>query len=179
MLFLFAVICKHSKVQLKFIAVMLLTPHMLSGMAVAVIVKNPILATPIAFLLHYLGDKVPHWDFYSHTKPEERVVGWRPIAVTAEVALGVAVGMAIISYVVYIKKDYFLAVRLVLCGIASVLPDLLSGAKMYLKNSNGLLELNDKIQTKMQFQAPLPWGIISQVIVSTFCLGVILHSIAL
>ena len=47
---------------------MLLTPHTLVGVAIATNISNPFLAIPLAFISHFLGDKIPHWDFYSNTK---------------------------------------------------------------------------------------------------------------
>jgi len=149
---------------------MLLTPHTLVGVAIATNISNPYIAIPIAFISHFLGDKVPHWDFYSNTKKEERVKGWRPLAVMGDLAVGVAVGVAYTTYFLWVKQDLSLALVTFICGIASVLPDALSGLTIIGGKENKFLELLNKIQSKMQFQAPLPWGILTQV-------GVILISL--
>ncbi len=158
---------------------MLLTPHTLVGLAVASVIKNPLIAFPVSVGMHYLGDMIPHWDFFSNTNEEQRVSGWRPLAVAGELSLAVATGTAAVLYALWLVNDPALAFRLLICGIGGVIPDLLSGLKMYLKNLNGLLKINSRIQEKLQFQAPLPWGILTQLLVSGFSVLVILGSTAL
>lgn len=165
--------------KLKFYLVMLLTPHTLVGLAVATVVKNPLIAFPVSIGMHYLGDMVPHWDFFSGTTEEERVSGWRPLAVAGELSLAVSAGTASVLYALWIVNDPTLAFRMLICGIGGVLPDLLSGMTMYLKNLNGLLKINNRVQAKLQFQSPLPWGILTQILVSAFSALVILGSTAL
>ena len=144
---------------------MLLTPHTLVGVAIATNISNPFLAIPLAFISHFLGDKVPHWDFYSNTKKEDRVTGWRPLAVMGDLAIGVAVGVSYTTYFLWVKQDVALAISAFICGIASVLPDALSGLTIIGGKENKFLGILNKIQSKMQFQAPLPWGILTQVAV--------------
>lgn len=158
---------------------MLLTPHTLVGLAVASVIKDPLIAFPVSVGMHYLGDVVPHWDFFSNTNEEQRVSGWRPLAVAGELSLAVATGTAAVLYALWLVNDPALAFRMLICGIGGVIPDLLSGLKMYLKDLNGLLKINDHIQEKLQFQAPLPWGILTQLLVSGFSALVILGSTAL
>lgn len=144
---------------------MLLTPHTFVGIAIATNITNPFLAFFLAFLSHFLGDKVPHWDFYSNTKKEDRVKGWRPLAVMADLAIGVAVGISFTTYYLWNKEAPTIAFNVFICGIASVLPDALSSLDLFLGKSNKFLNILNSIQSKMQFQAPLPWGIFTQVLV--------------
>lgn len=144
---------------------MLLTPHTLVGVAIASNFSNPVVAVSLSLLSHFLGDKIPHWDFYSNTKREDRVKGWRPLAVMGDMAVGVAIGIGFTSYYYWGKNDPKLALVTFLCGIASVLPDALSGLTIIAGKENKFLEILNKIQSKMQFQAPLPWGIITQILV--------------
>ncbi|GIW69370.1 MAG: hypothetical protein KatS3mg101_0117 [Patescibacteria group bacterium] len=155
---------------------MLLTPHTLVGIAVASVVKDPFVAFPISVGMHYLGDMVPHWDFFSYTEEGERVTGWRPLAVAGELTLAVATGTAFVLYALWLLNNPPLALRFLLCGIGGVLPDLMSGLTLYLKNINGILKINNQIQATLQFQSPLPWGIITQILVSFFSVLVILSS---
>jgi len=144
---------------------MLLTPHTLVGVAIATNIPNPFIAVPLALLSHFLGDKVPHWDFYSNTKKEERIRGWRPLAVMGDLAVGVAIGVAYTTYFLWVKESELTALNIFLCGIAAVLPDALSSLSIIGSKENKFLEILNKIQSKMQFQAPLPWGILTQIIV--------------
>ena len=144
---------------------MLLTPHTLIGVALASNFSNPFVSVPLAFISHFLGDKVPHWDFYSNTKREDRVKGWRPLAVMGDMAVGVAIGVGFTTYYLWYKQDPAMALSTFLCGIASVLPDALSGLTIIGGKENKFLNVLNKIQSKMQFQAPLPWGLLTQIIV--------------
>ena len=69
---------------------MLLTPHTFVGIAIAGVIPNPFIAVPLAFGMHFVGDMIPHWDFYSNTKREDRLTGWRPIAVMGDLEVAVA-----------------------------------------------------------------------------------------
>lgn len=149
---------------------MLLTPHTVVGVAIATAIPNPLIAVPIALVFHFLGDLVPHWDFYSHTKREDRLEGWRPIAVMGEMAIGVAVGMYFTLHALWVLHNPMLSLNIFLCGIASVLPDAMTGPSIYIKGIDNIFAIVHKIQHKLQFQAPLPWGLISQFVVMALCL---------
>lgn len=144
---------------------MLLTPHTIVGVAIATNISNPYLAVILSFISHFLGDKVPHWDFYSNTKREERVVGWRPLAVMGDLAVGVASSIAFTCYYLWVKNDPIMAVTVFFCAIASVLPDALSSLTIVGGKEGKFLKILNSIQSKMQFQAPLPWGIVTQILV--------------
>ncbi len=151
---------------------MLLTPHVFVGVAIGTSLTNPILAVPLSFFMHFVGDKVPHWDFYSNTKKDERRKGWRPIAVMADLAIGIGVGLTFTYYTLWVINDPALAVNVFLCGIASVLPDALEGPYIFMEKEPKWLQPITNIQKKMQFQAPLPWGLLTQVAVVLVCLVV-------
>lgn len=156
---------------------MLLTPHTFVGVAIASLIPNPFIAVPLSFIGHFLGDKVPHWDFYSNTKREERTTGWRPMAVMGDLAVGVAVGVAFTSYAYWALNDVNFAVNIFLCGVASVLPDALSSLDLFLGKKGKLLNLLNRTQSAMQFQAPLPWGILTQILVIAISLYLFSNSI--
>lgn len=149
---------------------MLLIPHTFVGIAIASLISNPFIAVPAAFLSHFVLDKTPHWDFYSDTQKEERLKGWRPLAVMADLVIGVAVGLVVTLYFLWVVKDSTLALTIFLCGIASVLPDALEGPYIFMHKEPKILSYMTNIQRKIQFQAPLPWGLLTQ-------LGVIAVSI--
>jgi hypothetical protein len=164
------------KRYIKFLS-MLLTPHTLVGIAIGTVIQNPAIAVPISFLSHYVGDVMPHWDFFSHTSREERLRGWRPIAVMADMTIGVAVGLTATFYALWALNNSALAIRIFLCGIAAVLPDVLEAPHIYMqKDPRGLGTLT-KIQKKLQVQAPLPWGIISQLLVILASVSLIYSSL--
>lgn len=153
---------------------MLLTPHVLVGVAIAKSVPNPIIAVPLSIIMHFLGDLTPHWDFYSNTPKEKRLRGWRPIAVMADFGLGIAVGLVFTLYALWVKDDSALALRTFLCGIASVLPDALEAPHIYTDSKIKFVEKLTDVQRKLQTQAPLPWGLLTQAVIAFLCLLILL-----
>lgn len=156
---------------------MLLTPHVFVGLAIGTSISNPFLAVPLSFAMHFLGDKVPHWDFYSNTTKEQRREGWRPVAVMADLVAGVALGLTATYYSLWVLNDSSLALNVFLCGIASVLPDALEVPHIFAKKEPWYLLPLSRLQSKMQFQAPLPWGVLTQIFIVAVSSLVILYSI--
>jgi hypothetical protein len=156
---------------------MLLTPHTFVGTAIAASVPNMFISVPLSFVMHFFGDKVPHWDFFTGSKIEERRKGWRLIGVMGDLALGVAVGMFFTLYALWIKHDSALAINIFLCGVASNLPDAFEVPRSYFDSKNPVVMLMYKIQHAMQFRADLPWGIISQLVVVLVCLVLLSNSL--
>ncbi|NMB70314.1 hypothetical protein GYA27_03885 [candidate division WWE3 bacterium] len=158
---------------------MLLTPHALVGIAIASTVPEIPIAVPVSFVMHFMGDLVPHWDFYTHTTREQKLNGWRPIAVMADLVIGVATGTFFTLYALWVLKNPYLAANIFLSAIASVLPDVLTGPALYMDKAPLPFRWMYAIQKRMQFPAELPWGIFTQVVVAVFCLGLILGSLTL
>jgi len=158
---------------------MLITPHTLVGIALGTTIQNPAVAAPLAFFMHFLGDVVPHWDFYSHTDREQKLRGWRPIAVMADFGLAVAIGMFFVLFALWVVKSTDMALNIFLCAVASVLPDVLEAPHVYMppEKEPKITKFVYYFQHRLQFQAPLPWGIISQLGVVGVCLLLILSSI--
>ena len=156
---------------------MLLTPHTFVGIAIAGVIPNPFIAVPLAFGMHFVGDMIPHWDFYSNTKREDRLTGWRPIAVMGDLAVAVALGVVATTYALWVKNDSALALNIFLCGIASSLPDAIIGLRIFANKEPGILKLMNNVQRKIQFQAPLPWGVLTQLLIVVASSLLILNSI--
>ena len=157
---------------------MLLTPHTMVGLAIGASIQEPLVAVPLALAMHFAGDMVPHWDFFSNTKKEERRVGWRPIAVMADLVVGVALGLTATLFALWVKQDTSLTINIFLCGITSVLPDALEGPHIYTENEPKILRRLSAIQSRLQFQAPLPWGIMTQITVVAVSFLILANSLA-
>jgi hypothetical protein len=158
---------------------MLLTPHVLVGITVGTAISNPNIAVPLSFGMHFLGDLVPHWDFYSGTKLAERRTGWRPIAVMGDLILGVAIGLTLTLYALWVLGDARIAANIFLCGIAAVLPDAVEAPHIFMDKDPGIIAPIAKLQSKLQFQAPLPWGVLTQIAIMIVCSVLISHSLGL
>ncbi|OGC68959.1 hypothetical protein A2415_04130 [candidate division WWE3 bacterium RIFOXYC1_FULL_39_7] len=147
------------------------------GLAIGASISNPGIAVPLSFVMHFMGDLVPHWDFYSNTTDEQRRVGWRPIAVMADLGLGVAVGMFFTLYALWVVGNTSLALNMFLCGVAAVLPDALAAPLMFTQKPNIISVVIGKIQSRLQFQAPIFWGLLTQVLITVFAFLVISNSL--
>ena len=147
------------------------------GLAIGASVQEPLVAVPLALAMHFAGDMVPHWDFFSNTKKEERRVGWRPIAVMADLVAGVALGLTVTLFTLWVKQDTSLAINIFLCGVASVLPDALEGPHIYMEKEPKVLRRISAVQSRLQFQAPLPGGIITQIVVAVVSFLVLANSL--
>ncbi len=156
---------------------MLLTPHTFVGVTIASSIPNPFVSVPLSFFMHFLGDKVPHWDFFSNSKKEERLKGWRVLAVLSDFGLGIAVGVFFTLYALWVRNSSSLALNIFLCAAASNLPDALEAPHLYFGLNDRFTRTLLSIQHKMQFQAPLPWGIISQIVVVLVCLALLSNSL--
>jgi len=144
---------------------MLLTPHVFIGLVIAKFVPNPFLAVPIALLSHFLGDLTPHWDFFSNTKKEERLKGWRVLAVMADIGLGIGVGVLFTAKYLWLDHNTTLAITSFLCGIVAVLPDVLEAPYIYLGSAPAFIKGLTNIQRKLQTQAPMLIGITIQILI--------------
>lgn len=144
---------------------MLLTPHTFVGIAIGASIQNPYLAAILALLSHFAGDKVPHWDFYSNAPKQDRVKGWRPLAVMADLIAGVALGLITTCYALWVLHDRSLAMSIFVCGVLSVLPDAFEGPYIFMDKEPKLFSYLTKAQRFMQWQAPLPWGLLTQLVV--------------
>lgn len=158
---------------------MLLTPHTFVGIAVATSIPNKFISVPLAFLLHFVGDKLPHWDFFSGTSGDDdkKRQGWRVMAVMADLGIGIWVGLTFTYYALWGIGDSSLATNIFLCSIASVLPDALTGPSIYLRHAPRVFEEVRALQSKMQTQAPFLFGISTQIVVVLISLFLILRSI--
>jgi len=144
---------------------MLLTPHVFIGLVIAKFFPNPLLAVPLAFVSHFLGDLTPHWDFFSGTKKEERLKGWRPLAVMADFGLGIGIGVLFTAKYLWLDNKVELAIASFLCGIAAVLPDALEAPYMCLDKFPTFIRTITEVQGKLQTQAPKVIGITIQLAV--------------
>lgn len=89
------------------------TSHAITGAFVATLVKQPLLAIPLAFISHFICDMIPHfelrWKFGSRKM-------WIRLFADGLIALAVAVFLVMNNA----KNPFLLAV----CGFAAMSPDL-------------------------------------------------------
>jgi hypothetical protein len=148
------------------------------GIAIASSITNPEIAVPLAFCMHFVGDLVPHWDF-SNTEENNMKQGWVPIAVFADMILGVALGVTFTLYALWVLHNSALALRIFLCGVASVLPDAITAPAIYSAKANIISRIFYKVQGKLQFKAGPLWGNLTQLLVIAVAFLAISNSLSL
>lgn len=147
------------------------------GISVAYALQNPFIAPPLSLLLHFVGDVLPHWDFYTHTTKEQKTTGWRPLAVMADFGLGVAIGVTATLYAMWVLRDTTLALTVFLSGVMSVLPDVLTGPSIYVKNANSIFKKMHEFQRKLNTSAPLVVGVLTQLVVASVSVALLVNSL--
>lgn len=84
--------------------------HVLTGTAIGLAVKNPILVAPLAFLSHFILDAIPH---FSYAWP-----GWKFIAIWAIDAV-----LSIMALTILCLSEPSLALAMLVGGVFAELPD--------------------------------------------------------
>jgi hypothetical protein len=153
---------------------MLLTPHTIVGVTIGTLVPDPIFSGPLSFGMHFIGDLVPHWD-YSIQNADGTKNSLYPMKVMADMALGIGIGMFFTLRALWVLHDPAMAISIFVSGIAAVLPDAITGGYLFDSEVKGLPRLMFKIQSVIHSKAPLPWGLLSQILVAGVCLLMILN----
>ena len=90
--------------------------HVLTGTTIALIVKQPLLAAPLAFLSHFFLDITPH---FGGTAAYEFGHKWFPYIMAADAIISAGAILLICSLVPS------MAAIIVLCVLCAILPDVL------------------------------------------------------
>lgn len=147
------------------------TGHAIVGAAIATLVPNPVLSLPIAFLSHFAGDKLPHWDVMTDKNKTKKQIFIQSV-------LDVLLSFTLVG-IIFI---YFLRVSnpaiIFLGAFAAQLPDWLELPYFIFHKHYPIFYENYKIQSWVHdvwFDSRLkaPWGIVTQVIVCLFFLWLV------
>lgn len=145
---------------------MLETPHVALGVAIAVSIPNPLISIPLAFASHFILDKVPHWNPHTYT---ETVKNGGPSRSTITIAVAdglIALGVGlVIAYSVL--PNHALALTIIACSFASVLPDVSKYPFFLFKNlRHGVYKKWVDYERTLQTQVDsIFWGLLTQVLV--------------
>lgn len=88
--------------------------HLLSGAAIALAVKQPALALPLAFAAHFVLDAVPHYGF-----ERQGFDVWREKRSAAILLILDSIGIVLVITTLILNKEYFA----LLAAAVSVSPD--------------------------------------------------------
>jgi hypothetical protein len=152
---------------------MLLVSHTIIGVAIAVVIKQPLLAFPLAFLSHFLLDLIPHWDLLEGKLNGEDFTGARGkdlLFILVDFLIGLGVGLL---FAYRALPNTTLAVAILSSAFFANLPDGLLAPKVFFGKDT--LASYYRLHHKLHTNCPLPWGIISQVVVATIGLLIALR----
>lgn len=144
--------------------IMLESPHVVVGAAIAASVINPLLALPIAFGSHFLLEKVPHWN--PHINTEINKYGKITNKSIKIIAIDSALAFVLGSTIAYSAlPNTALAITILLSCFCAVLPDLIEAPYFFLKKKSKFIQ-NKWMPFKKSIQedtTPIP-GLATQLI---------------
>jgi len=103
---------------------MLLSPHIIVGAAVATSVANPLLGVALAFLSHFVLDRIPHWEYSVEPLKQIKIKGVRYcMPILRRVFLDIALGYVIILLAIAINAGHLAWDTAIFGGFFGALPD--------------------------------------------------------
>lgn len=131
------------------------TAHALVGGIVASTIPNPELGLSLSFISHPLMDLIPHWDFAADWRTKNKV----KLFLEASFDLGFGFLLSYLLFGQHVNFWYFSA-----CIFASEVWDMIEAPYWLLNWKFPPISWVYNIQSRMQGNAELPWGIITQII---------------
>lgn len=142
---------------------MLETPHVAIGAAIATKIPNPIIAIPLAFLSHFVLDKVPHWN--PHIITETKKFGHPTKKSTTIIIVDCVIALTLGSIIAYnTLPNINMAISVLLCSFASILPDLVEFPYFYFKRRDKFYTVWSSFQKSLQSDTTPFWGLLTQLI---------------
>jgi hypothetical protein len=142
---------------------MLETPHVMIGALIATKIPNPLIAIPLAFASHFVLEMVPHWN--PHLNSETEKFGQPTRRSTFVTTVDSTIALVAGSFIAYkALPDVSVAITILACCFASVLPDVMEGPYFFLHMKNSFIKKWIKFQKSLQSDASLIPGILTQVI---------------
>jgi len=106
---------------------MLLAPHILVGAAVAISIPNPLLGLLLAFLSHFILDRIPHWEYSVEPLRNISAKGLLYVApILRRVAIDITTGVVLLIIAVTLSPDDIPFTAWAFGGFFGILPDGLS-----------------------------------------------------
>ena len=142
---------------------MLETPHVAIGAAIATKFPNPFIAIPLAFLSHFVMEKVPHWNphIVTETKKYGAPTKQSIMIIVIDVVAALVLGTFIASRALPDTKH---AAVIMAASFASVLPDLIESPYFFLKMRSKFLKSWLTFQKSLQVDTTPFWGLVNQAI---------------
>lgn len=152
---------------------MTLTAHSLVGATVVSLIPNPLVSLPLCLTLHFVTDKLPHWDTMTDKNKSKSLVMTESLA---DMCLGYLLVAVIFLFYLHSSTPIWL---LVAGAFFSQLPDLLEFPYLILNWKLPIFYEDYKFQHwihDLWFDARLkaPWGVVTQTVLVALFLGLLL-----
>ena len=147
---------------------MLETPHVALGAVIAKAIPNPLISIPLSFVSHFFLDMTPHWNPHLNTELKQK----GKLSKQTLLIIGLDLASTILLTGYFANKsvpDTKLVTNIVLCSLASILPDVVEGPYFLLGWRNKFIEKWVKYQKMIQVDANLFWGLVTQIITLGAC----------
>ena len=105
---------------------MLETPHVAFGAVIAKAIPNPLISVPLALASHFLLDVTPHWNPHLNTEIKK----YGKLTNNTLLVIGLDLASSVLLTGFFLKSslpDSTLFLNILLCSVASVLPDAVEG----------------------------------------------------
>lgn len=135
---------------------MLTISHALIGASIATRIANPIISLPIAIVIHFICDLIPHWD----VGVDRRARSTKETFVLAAIDVILAIILMFAFFSSKVPTTYLLSMF-----FASTLPDWLEAPYLFLNWNFFPFESIYRFQSKLQQKLQLPLGLITQALV--------------
>lgn len=142
---------------------MLETPHVVLGAAIATKIPNPFIAIPLAFVSHFVLDKVPHWNPHLYTETQK---SGHPSKVSTAIAIS-DIGLSLIMGFWFAGRylpDYQKSAIVLACCLASVAPDVVKYPYYYFKMRFKTLVAWVKFERSLQVDTSFYPGMLTQLL---------------
>lgn len=137
------------------------TAHALIGASIARAIPDPVIGLPAAFILHFLCDKVPHWDAMTTASQKSRRF------ILYETVVDVAIGYLLVILIFFLWTGSPNPTYILLSALVAQLPDWLEAPYVFLGSKTPPFYQNYLFQKRLHdiwFNARLkaPWGVVTQ-----------------
>lgn len=144
---------------------MLVAPHAAAGVAIGVLVANPLLVIPAAIISHFVLDTVPHW--------QETLAPYQPTYKTyVRIPIDIGLAVAITTFGITMQPTH--ATSIILGALFATTADLDVIMITFPKLKRGILKLYWDWHCAIQKETNSLWGLAPQIAVLLISLTTIL-----
>ncbi len=139
---------------------MLSIAHGPTGAFIASKISNPLISLPLAIIVHYLQDRVPHWDVGQGLTSGNKK---RSHSFLQELLIDFPLSIILTYFLFQYNQEFNLVIWL--GWLAGLLPDFIEFPRLFLKHNNKFLELHHKFHKWFHVSIPNKfWGLLPQII---------------